>query len=53
MATTSIWAVKGWLGKVVLYIYAASRLDFLRPESGESPTALQPKTPAKSTPERG
>lgn len=20
MATTSIWAVKGWLGKVVLYI---------------------------------
>ena len=34
-------------------IYAASRLDFLRPESGESPTALQPKTPAKSTPERG
>ena len=34
-------------------IYAASRLDFLRPESGESPTALQPKVPAKSTPERG
>ena len=34
-------------------IYAASRLDFLRPESGESPTALQPKAPAKSTPERG
>ena len=20
MATTSIWAVKGWLGKVVLYV---------------------------------
>ena len=34
-------------------IYAASRLNFLRPESGESPTALQPKAPAKSTPERG
>lgn len=34
-------------------IYAASRLDFLRPESGESPIALQPKAPAKSTPERG
>lgn len=34
-------------------IYAASRLDFLRPESGESPTALQPKAPAKSAPERG
>lgn len=25
MATTSIWAVKGWLGKVVLYIETRTR----------------------------
>lgn len=33
-------------------IYAASRLDFVRPESGESPTQLQPKAPKKDAPER-
>ena len=31
----------------------AARMDFLRPESGESPTAIQPKRPAKNAPERG
>lgn len=30
-------------------IYAASRLDFVRPESGESPTQLQPKTKRDTT----
>ena len=34
-------------------IYAAARIDFLRPESGESPTAIQPKRPVKNAPERG
>jgi len=34
-------------------IHAAARMDFLRPESGESPTAIQPKRPAKNAPERG
>lgn len=33
-------------------IYAASRLDFVRPESGESPTRLQPKASSKDVPER-
>ena len=33
-------------------IYAASCLEFLRPESGESPLSLQPKAPAKNAPER-
>lgn len=33
-------------------IYAASRLDFVRPESGESPIQLQPKAPKKDAPER-
>lgn len=28
-------------------IHAAARMDFLRPESGESPTAIQPKRPVK------
>ena len=28
-------------------IYAASRMEFLRPESGESPVKLQPKAPKK------
>lgn len=27
MATTSIWAVKGWLGKVVLYIENPDKTD--------------------------
>ena len=34
-------------------IHAAARMDFLRPESGESPTAIQPKRPVKNAPERG
>ncbi len=33
-------------------IYAASRIDFIRPESGESPTRIQPKAPKKDAPER-
>jgi len=34
-------------------IHAAARMGFLRPESGESPTAIQPKRPVKNAPERG
>ena len=38
--------------------YSQETVDFMwgirfNNESGESPTALQPKVPAKSTPERG
>ena len=33
-------------------IYAASRMEFLRPESGESPVKLQPKAPKKDASER-
>lgn len=33
-------------------IYAAGRIGFLRPESGESPTSIQPKAPKKDVPER-
>ena len=33
-------------------IYAASRMEVLRPESGESPVKLQPKAPKKDAPER-
>lgn len=33
-------------------IYAASRIDFIRPESGESPARIQPKAPKKGAPER-
>ena len=33
-------------------IYAASRMEFLRPESGESPVKLQPKAPKKDAPAR-
>lgn len=33
-------------------IYAASRLDFVRPESGESPTQLQPKAKPSQEQER-
>ena len=33
-------------------IYAASRMEFLRPESGESPVKLQPQAPKKDAPER-
>ena len=33
-------------------IYAASRMEFLRPESGESPVKLQLKAPKKDAPER-
>lgn len=33
-------------------IYAASRIDFLRPENGESPTELQSKVPSKNEYER-
>ena len=33
-------------------IYAASRMEFLRPESGESPVKLQQKAPKKDAPER-
>ena len=32
--------------------YAANRIDFIKPETGERPTDLQPKTPKKSEPER-
>ena len=35
MATTSIWAVKGWLGKVVLYIE--------NPEKTENPQFYRQK----------
>ena len=33
-------------------IYAAGYMDFVRPESGESPISLQPKVPHKDSPER-
>ena len=33
-------------------IYAAARMEFLRPESGENPVKLQPKAPKKDAPER-
>ena len=33
-------------------IYAAGRMDFVRPESGENPVKLQPKAPKKDEPER-
>ena len=33
-------------------IYAASRVNFIRPESGENPVKLQPKAPHKDAPER-
>lgn len=33
-------------------IYSASYIDFIRPKSGESPVALQPKAPAKDDMER-
>ncbi|HHZ07069.1 MAG TPA: hypothetical protein GX401_09900 [Clostridiales bacterium] len=33
-------------------IYAASRVDCIRPENGESPVKLQPKAPQKDAPER-
>ena len=33
-------------------IYAAARMEFLRPESGENPVKLQPKVPKKDAPER-
>ena len=33
-------------------IYAASRMEFLHPESGEGPVKLQPKAPKKDAPER-
>ena len=32
--------------------YAANRIDFIKPESGEKPTDLQPKAPKKNEPER-
>ena len=32
--------------------YAANRIDFIKPESGEKPTDLQPKVPKKTEPER-
>lgn len=32
--------------------YAANRIDFIKPENGEKPTDLQPKTPKKTEPER-
>lgn len=32
--------------------YAANRIDFIKPETGEKPTELQPKAPKKSEPER-
>lgn len=33
-------------------VYAASRVDFIRPESGENPLNLQPKPKAKNEPQR-
>lgn len=33
-------------------IYAASRMNFIRPENGESPLRLQPKAPSKDSQER-
>lgn len=33
-------------------VYAANRIDFIKPESGEKPTDLQPKTQKKTEPER-
>lgn len=32
--------------------YAANRIEFIKPETGERPTDLQPKAPKKSEPER-
>lgn len=33
-------------------LYAADRIDFIRPENGKRPTDLQPKAPKKDDPER-
>lgn len=33
-------------------IYAAGRLDFIKPENGQTPRQLQPKAPVKDSPER-
>ena len=33
-------------------VYAANRIDFIKPESGEKPTDLQPKTQKKTEPKR-
>ena len=33
-------------------IYAADHIDFIQPDNGEKPTALQPKAPKKYEPER-
>ena len=32
--------------------YVSNRIDFIKPESGEKPTDLQPKAPKKNEPER-
>ena len=33
-------------------MYAANRIDFIKPENGQRPTDLQPKAPKKDEPER-
>lgn len=33
-------------------MYAANRIDFIQPETGQKPTELQPKMPKKTEPER-
>ena len=43
MATTSIWAVKGWLGKVVLYI---ENPPLCLPQCGQLP-GKQPPSPRR------
>lgn len=32
-------------------IYAASRVDFIKPKSGENPIRMQPKAPGKDKPQ--
>ena len=45
MATTSIWAVKGWLGKVVLYIENPDKTDNPKFYRQEELTDVQTQSP--------
>ena len=38
MATTSIWSVKGWLGKVMIYVQNPEKT--MNPETAEIPEAV-------------
>ena len=49
MATTSIWAVKGWLGKVVLYIENPDKTDNPKFYRQEELTDVQTPAPIPAT----